>query len=87
MMSTKRVSIMIELNSLNRNNLEELDFLSKIKDRNKACLINTILGCISLEELQYLESEDIFKGSETDLRTTSIKFEDVRNSTMNNRSD
>jgi hypothetical protein len=48
LMTSNRMSVMIELNSLNKKDLEELDYLSKIKDRNKACLINTILGCISL---------------------------------------
>jgi hypothetical protein len=49
LMESQRMSVMIELKSLNKNNLEQLDYLSNIKDKNKACLINTILGCISLE--------------------------------------
>ena len=46
--STKRTSMLIELQDL--NTMQNNDFLTNIKDKSKACLISTILGCLSLQE-------------------------------------
>jgi hypothetical protein len=48
MLSTNRNTILIELTNL--SNMES-GYLSQIKNKGRACLLSTILGCIVVDEI------------------------------------
>lgn len=48
LMTTNRNSILIELNSLSPN---DHGYLSNLKDKNRACFLSTLLGCLAIHHL------------------------------------